>query len=33
MKVRYRGRAPAHLEQIFQYIDKRSPSGARNVID
>jgi plasmid stabilization system protein ParE len=33
MKVRYRGRALADLEQIFQYIDKRSPSGARNVID
>ncbi len=33
MKVRYRGRALADLEQIFQYIDKRSPSGARHVID
>jgi toxin ParE1/3/4 len=33
MKVRYRGRALADLEEIFQYIDKRSPSGARNVID
>ena len=33
MKVRYRGRALADLEQIFHYIDKRSSSGARNVID
>jgi toxin ParE1/3/4 len=33
MKVRYRGRALADLEEIFEYIDKRSPSGARNVID
>jgi toxin ParE1/3/4 len=33
MKVRYRGRALADLEEIFEYIDKRSPTGARNVID
>ena len=33
MKVHYRKRALADLEQIFQYIDKRSPTGARNVID
>jgi plasmid stabilization system protein ParE len=33
MKVRYRGRALADLDEIFHYIDKRSPSGARNVID
>jgi plasmid stabilization system protein ParE len=30
MKVRYRARALADLEEIFQYIDKRSPSGAHN---
>jgi toxin ParE1/3/4 len=33
MKVHYRDRALADLDEIFQYIDKRSPSGARNVID
>jgi toxin ParE1/3/4 len=33
MKVRYRDRALSDLDQIFQYIDQRSPSGARNVID
>jgi plasmid stabilization system protein ParE len=33
MKVHYRDRALADLEEIFQYIDERSPSGARNVID
>jgi len=33
MKVHYRSRALFDLEEIFQYIDKRSPSGARNVID
>ena len=33
MKVRYRERALADLDEIFQYIDQRSPGGARNVID
>jgi plasmid stabilization system protein ParE len=33
MKVHYRDRALADLDEIFQNIDKRSPSGARNVID
>jgi toxin ParE1/3/4 len=33
MRVHYRERALADLDEIFQYIDKRSPSGARNVID
>jgi len=33
MKVHYRKRALADLERIFWYIDKRSPTGARNVID
>jgi toxin ParE1/3/4 len=33
MRVHYRERALADLDEIFQYIDKRSPGGARNVID
>jgi toxin ParE1/3/4 len=33
MKVHYRARALSDLEEIFQYINKRSPGGARNVID
>jgi plasmid stabilization system protein ParE len=33
MRVHYRERALADLDEIFQYIDKHSPSGARNVID
>jgi toxin ParE1/3/4 len=33
MKVHYRDRALADLDEIFQYIDKRGPGGARNVID
>jgi plasmid stabilization system protein ParE len=33
MKVHYRSRALFDLDQIFLYIDKRSPSGARHVID
>jgi toxin ParE1/3/4 len=33
VKVHYRKRALADPEQIFRYIDKRSPPGARNVID
>jgi len=33
MKVRYRERALADLEQIFSYLDKRSPGGARKVVD
>jgi toxin ParE1/3/4 len=32
MKVHYRGGALFDLEEIFQYINKRSPGGARNVI-
>jgi plasmid stabilization system protein ParE len=31
--VRYRELALADLEQIFQYLDERSPAGARNVIE
>jgi plasmid stabilization system protein ParE len=33
MRVRYRELALADLEQIFQYLDERSPAGARNVIE
>ena len=33
MNVYYRSRALSDLEEIFQYINKRSPGGARNVID
>jgi plasmid stabilization system protein ParE len=33
MTVHYRGQALFDLEEIFQYIEERSPSGARNVID
>jgi plasmid stabilization system protein ParE len=29
MKVRYRERALDDLEQIFTYLDERSPAGAR----
>jgi len=32
MKVRYRERALADIESIFQYLNERSPSGARNVL-
>ncbi len=32
MKVHYRSWALFDLEQIFQYVNKRSPGGARNVI-
>jgi plasmid stabilization system protein ParE len=33
MRVRYRERALTDLEQIFYYLDERSPAGARKVID
>jgi toxin ParE1/3/4 len=32
MKVRYRERALADLEGIFQFLNDRSPAGARNVL-
>jgi toxin ParE1/3/4 len=32
MRVRYREQALADLEGIFQYLDRRSPVGARKVI-
>jgi toxin ParE1/3/4 len=31
MRVRYTPRARSDLQSIFQYIEKRSPRGARNV--
>jgi plasmid stabilization system protein ParE len=32
MNIRYRARALADIESIFQYLNERSPSGARNVL-
>lgn len=32
MRVRYRALAIADLESIFQYLNERSPQGARNVL-
>lgn len=32
MKVRYRERALADLGEIFNYLNERSPAGARNVL-
>ena len=32
MKIRYRPRALADIESIFQFINERSPAGARNVL-
>jgi len=32
MRVHYRSRALFDLEEIFQFINRRSPGGARNVI-
>lgn len=32
MKVRYRERALADLEGIFQFLNERSPTGARTVL-
>jgi plasmid stabilization system protein ParE len=33
MRVRYREPALSDLDQIFRYLDARSPNGARHVID
>jgi plasmid stabilization system protein ParE len=33
MRVRYRERALADLEDIFRHLDERSPVGARKVIE
>ncbi len=33
MKVRYRELALSDLDNIFRYLDERSPASARNVID
>lgn len=32
MKLRYRARAVADLNDIFRFLDERSPPGARNVM-
>jgi plasmid stabilization system protein ParE len=32
MSVRYRERALSDLEEISQYLEPRSPTGARNVL-
>jgi toxin ParE1/3/4 len=32
MRLRFSPRARSDIEQIFQYLDERSPSGARNVL-
>ena len=32
MKVRYRARALADIEDIFRFFNERSPSGAGNVL-
>ncbi|WP_168192809.1 type II toxin-antitoxin system RelE/ParE family toxin [Undibacter mobilis] len=32
MKVRYRPRAKADIDEIFQYLNERSPSGALHVL-
>ena len=32
MRVRYAPRARGDIERIYQYLDERSPSGARNVL-
>jgi toxin ParE1/3/4 len=32
MNIRYRARALADLDDIFQFLNERSPTGARNVL-
>jgi toxin ParE1/3/4 len=32
MNVRYRARALADLDEIFSFLNERSPTGARNVL-
>jgi plasmid stabilization system protein ParE len=32
VKVRYRPRALADIDEIFQYLNERSPAGARCVL-
>jgi plasmid stabilization system protein ParE len=32
MRVTYRARALADIDDIFQYLEKRSPTGAHNVV-
>lgn len=32
MRIRYRARALNDLEEIYRYLEPRSPTGARNVL-
>jgi plasmid stabilization system protein ParE len=32
MRIRYRAQALADLEEIYRYLEPRSPAGARNVL-
>jgi len=32
MRIRYTPRARGDIERIYRYLEKRSPSGARNVL-
>ena len=32
MRLRYRGQALRDLDEIYRYIEERSPNGARNVL-
>ena len=32
MRIRYRARALADLEEIYRYLEPRSPTGAHNVL-
>ena len=32
MKIQYRARSLADIDEIFSYLEKRSPSGALNVL-
>jgi plasmid stabilization system protein ParE len=32
MRVRYRARALGDLDDIYRYLEPRSPTGARNVL-
>ena len=32
MRLRYRAQALSDIDSIHRYLDKRSPSGARNVV-
>ena len=32
MRLRYRAQALADIDEIYRYIEERSPNGARNVL-